>query len=410
MRKELAFAFVLLGLLMLTAQSRESEEWLCNETEKADTSWVSDKVKMEPIIPTQTPITVALYVHEGKIDGPTLSDVNVVSQDGKGAGFAGITKNGYIVIQGLPGEWELTISRSDYKTESISRTISTSSRVDIYFSEKFKNSEDYTTSPTQLGRLGNYQSNDRGSEVDSQFGYSSSSSHYQDERTESPYAVDFDLRNMKGFNDEIISAEDINAFIYDKAPTSPMLNEADIGKCFMDAGKDNRVNPAFLCAIAHSEGEFGTKGWALRYPESHNTFGYGVDTEECTPSAINSAKNWCAMINRIATVIAEGDSYYEQGIYSVAQVYERYSENPDLNGVVNLMNELYSFSLSRKDKYNSEEEVQLIPQQESKPLENKPVTLSGYRPTFIPKQSGHAPTYAPNVAYAAPEAVKLGSS
>ena len=65
-----------------------------------------------------------------------------------------------------------------------------------------------------------------------------------------PYSSDFDIRNMIGFNDNTISAENIVAFIQERYPNSPMLNEADIGTCFISAGQSNNVNPAFLVATA----------------------------------------------------------------------------------------------------------------------------------------------------------------
>ena len=64
--------------------------------------------------------------------------------------------------------------------------------------------------------------------------------------SETPYSIDFDLRNMDGFNDNVISASNIEAFIEEKMPDSPMLVESDIGNCFINAGLKNSVNPAFL--------------------------------------------------------------------------------------------------------------------------------------------------------------------
>lgn len=102
-----------------------------------------------------------------------------------------------------------------------------------------------------------------------------------------PYSIDFDLRDMSGFSDNVISADDITAFIQEKAPNSPMLSEAGIGTCFINAGLSNDVNPAFLVATACLEGVFGTAGWSISHPECHNTFGYGIPSGSTQPDDIN---------------------------------------------------------------------------------------------------------------------------
>ncbi len=164
--------------------------------------------------------------------------------------------------------------------------------------------------------------------------------------TTSPYSVDFDIRNMIGFDDNIISAEDIVAFIQEKYPNSPMLNEADIGNCFISAGQSNNVNPAFLAATACLEGGFGTLGWANSHPECHNTFGYGIPSGTTPPDDINCMDSWCAMVQRVASVIAHGNNYYTQGLYTVSQVRGKYAASPNSDSIASLMNELYTFSVN----------------------------------------------------------------
>lgn len=163
------------------------------------------------------------------------------------------------------------------------------------------------------------------------------------------YSEEFDLRNMKGFNDDVITAEDIGAFIQNKAPNSSMLAEDGIGDCFVNAGINNKINPAFLAAIAYLEGGFGTIGWAKMHPECHNTFRYAVNSGNESANRNNCMDSWCAMISRVASVIANGNSYYKQNLYSVDQVCTKYSKNADSSAIAGLMNELYSFSLNRKD-------------------------------------------------------------
>jgi len=153
---------------------------------------------------------------------------------------------------------------------------------------------------------------------------------------------------MVGFNDNTISAENIVAFIQEKYPNSPMLNEADIGNCFISDGQSNNVNPAFLVATACLEGGFGTLGWANSHPECHNTFGYGIPSGTTLPDDINCMDSWCAMIQRVASVIAHGHNYYAQGLYTVNQVRSKYAASPNADSIASLMNELYTFSVNHK--------------------------------------------------------------
>ncbi len=166
--------------------------------------------------------------------------------------------------------------------------------------------------------------------------------------TISPYSVDFDLHNMAGFDDNTIRPEDILAFVQEKYPNSPMLSEDDFGSCFISAGQANNVNPAFLVATACLEGGFGTLGWAASHPECHNTFGYGIPTGTTPPDDLNCMDSWCAMVQRIASVIAHGHNYYTQGFYTVSQVRAKYAAIPNEDSIASLMNELYTFSLNRK--------------------------------------------------------------
>lgn len=163
---------------------------------------------------------------------------------------------------------------------------------------------------------------------------------------EPPYSVDFDLRNMVGFNDNVITADDIVAYIQDKYPDSPLLVEEGIGNCFISAGQSNDVNSAFLVATAELEGRFGTAGWAVNNLNCHNTMGY--DISDYGPGDWCCVDSWCAMIQRVASVIAVGSNYYEQGRFTVSQVREKYATNPNSEAIAQFMNELYVFSLNHK--------------------------------------------------------------
>lgn len=165
--------------------------------------------------------------------------------------------------------------------------------------------------------------------------------------TTPPYSIDFDLRDMIGFSDNTISAEDIVAYIQKSYPNSPLLNKMDIGNCFINAGQNNNVNPAFLVATAELEGRFGTAGWAISNLECHNTLGY--DITDTGPGSYSCAESWCAMIQRVASVIAHGSNYYTQGRYTIRDIRQKYAtsdkyEPVSATTIADLMNELYSFS------------------------------------------------------------------
>jgi hypothetical protein len=165
---------------------------------------------------------------------------------------------------------------------------------------------------------------------------------------EPPYSVDFDLRNIVGFNDNVINADDILAYIQEKYPTSPLLEEDGIGECFITAGQRNNVNPAFLVATAELEGRFGTAGWAANNLNCHNTMGY--DIQDQGPGQWSCIDSWCAMIQRVASAIAIGSNYYTQNRFTVSQVREKYATSPNSKAIVQFMNDLYIFSQNRKAK------------------------------------------------------------
>ena len=159
-----------------------------------------------------------------------------------------------------------------------------------------------------------------------------------------PYSINFDLRNMVGFNDGIISADKIRVFIQNKNPNSPMLSETNIGEEFINYGLNNNVNPAFLVATAKLEGQFGTAGWALSHPECHNTMGWGIPSGSTPPDSINCADSWGEIIRRVAYYIAHGSYYYNAGKYSVDEVRKVYAAVPNSQSIADIMNDLYIFS------------------------------------------------------------------
>lgn len=164
---------------------------------------------------------------------------------------------------------------------------------------------------------------------------------YSIQRGSASYSTDYDVRNSDG---DFITANDIETYIENNYPTSPMLDEANIGSSFIDAGNANGIDPAFLVATAELEGRFGTQGWALSHPEAHNTFGWGVPSGSTPVNSINSADSWGDMVDRVAERIVNGPYYFNAGLYTVEQIRSVYAGDPNPQSIVNMMNQLYAFS------------------------------------------------------------------
>jgi uncharacterized repeat protein (TIGR01451 family) len=159
-----------------------------------------------------------------------------------------------------------------------------------------------------------------------------------------PYSADFNLRNMRGFESTITAAE-IENYIRSLTPTSPMLTEAGIGQRFIDAGRNNNVNPAFLVATAQHESVFGTQGWAATHPNAHNAMGWGIYEghmdEDWEGLDRNAFTSWGDSIAHVAWRIGAPDgSYYGAGHYTVSEVRTVYAGEPAIQTIVNYMNAL----------------------------------------------------------------------
>ena len=60
-------------------------------------------------------VALAVYVHEGSLDGPILSDVQIMGQDGDGNEFSGTTNStGVAIISGIPGTWQFAFQKDGY--------------------------------------------------------------------------------------------------------------------------------------------------------------------------------------------------------------------------------------------------------------------------------------------------------
>jgi len=159
-----------------------------------------------------------------------------------------------------------------------------------------------------------------------------------------PYFADFDLRNMRGFANTI-TATQIENYIRGVTPNSPMLTEVGIGQRFIDAGRNNNVNPAFLVATAQHEGVFGTQGWAAAHPDAHNTMGWGIYPghmdEDWEGFDRNAFASWGDGIAHVAWRIGAPDGpYYGAGWHTVAEIRTVYAGDPAIQTIVNYMNAL----------------------------------------------------------------------
>lgn len=65
--------------------------------------------------PMYDQVALTVYVHEGNLDGPILSDVQITGQDGNGNEFAGTTNSsGVAIISGSPGTWQFAFQKAGY--------------------------------------------------------------------------------------------------------------------------------------------------------------------------------------------------------------------------------------------------------------------------------------------------------
>jgi hypothetical protein len=111
--------------------------------------------------------------------------------------------------------------------------------------------------------------------------------------------------------------------------SSPMTGE---GATFVEAGRENGVDPAFLVAIAGAESSFGR-------------FLYSEGGDQCTFNAFNwfygatwpqsDFVSWSEAISRVAQGLA-GSLYYGSGLYSVQTIAPRYCPDGTANWVANV--------------------------------------------------------------------------
>ena len=83
-------------------------------------------IKQEQI---EESVTLTLYVHENTASGPIIAGAQVTGQDAQGNSFYQITNSsGYVILNGMPGTWSFTASKSGYQTNSWSQAITTETR------------------------------------------------------------------------------------------------------------------------------------------------------------------------------------------------------------------------------------------------------------------------------------------
>ncbi len=123
------------------------------------------------------------------------------------------------------------------------------------------------------------------------------------------------------------SASQIDAFL--ASHSSPMTGE---GAAFVEAGRKNGVDPAFLVAMSGAESSFGR-------------FLYSEGGDQCAYNAFNwffgatwpqsDFSSWSDGIGRVAQGLA-GGLYYGSGLYSVQAIAPRYCPDGTANWVANV--------------------------------------------------------------------------
>ena len=185
-------------------------------------------------------------------------------------------------------------------------------------------------------------------------------------QTDEPYTINYDVRGHFG---DFITAEDVDAYIRENYPTSPMLEETNIGSKFIDS-KNYSIDPVFLVATAEHESKFGTDiiefvqrsdgSWYRNNdPTWHNAMGYSIPPNPDHPG-YSIAPSWGAMVNRVEWAIACATHYFTQGHYTVDQIRagdhlphdpNAYAGEPESDTIAIYMNKFFNFCKNRHNPY-----------------------------------------------------------
>jgi len=85
---------------------------------------------------SNSPVYLTLYVHEGDIEGPTLSGVRITGQDANGDDFEGITgSNGALSVSGQPGTWQFVFKKDGYEPVKASYDVTETQDVIVYLTK-----------------------------------------------------------------------------------------------------------------------------------------------------------------------------------------------------------------------------------------------------------------------------------
>ena len=81
----------------------------------------------------QEQVAWTVSVHEGNLNGTTLSDVQVTGQDASGNSFQGVTDTkGAMVINGQPGTWQFSFTKEGYDPLSLNYNVTDTGEGAVY--------------------------------------------------------------------------------------------------------------------------------------------------------------------------------------------------------------------------------------------------------------------------------------
>jgi len=142
---------MILRLRVLYQQSgTQTKTWTWTVTLKDSTGATASKQFTVTYKPN---VLLTLYVHEGSVSGPLLSGVRVTGYDGAGKPFDKTTDGGYVVITGSPGMWNFTASKSGYKTNSWSQSITTTCEKPAYLEKEATSAPSPSTREEYISKL-----------------------------------------------------------------------------------------------------------------------------------------------------------------------------------------------------------------------------------------------------------------
>ena len=121
MKKGYCLAILLIvSSVLLPASALSSNKWPTT----VDTATSDSGQEYNQISQISNKVTLTLYVLDGRMNGELLSGVDVKAYDAAGNSIENISDSkGPVILRGLPGSWQFTLTKDGYKTSKLEYTV-----------------------------------------------------------------------------------------------------------------------------------------------------------------------------------------------------------------------------------------------------------------------------------------------